>query len=198
MVEPPLDETMRQVEFSCTVFEDWARVVGAHSNQVYFTGESMLDVLWQTMLGGVFANGIDGDRMLFMQWYQTSRTATTITLGLRESPTLRAFAAGAYTLYKKATQGPKHISNFLYRTTSMTGNKAIFRTTGTANSFGYVGLAPRGTMQGDVVAILEGGNVPFVLRQKDLFWEVVGACYVHGVMFGQIFDSENCIDIVLV
>ncbi|XTI91516.1 hypothetical protein V2W45_1189252, partial [Cenococcum geophilum] len=57
---------------------------------------------------------------------------------------------------------------------------------------GYVGLAPRGTMQGDVVAILEGGNVPFVLRQKDLFWEVVGACYVHGVMFGQIFDSENC------
>ncbi|KAH7067510.1 hypothetical protein BKA63DRAFT_522272 [Paraphoma chrysanthemicola] len=198
MVEPSPSEMMRQIELSCAIFENWAGVVGAQSNQVYFTGESMLDVLWQTMMGGVFPSGIDTDRMLFMQWYQMTRTTSTITLGLRESPALRMFAAGAYALYKKATQAPKQISNFMFRTYAMTANKAIFRTTGNANSLGYVGLAPRGTMQGDVIAILEGGKVPFVLRQNGIFWQVIGACYVHGVMFGQIFDPGRCVDIVLV
>ena len=29
-------------------------------------------------------------------------------------------------------------------------------------------------------------------------WEVVGACYVHGCMAGQVFDSSKCQEIVLV
>ena len=180
------------------MFTNWLNITAAQSSQLYFTGETMLDVLWQTMMGGIFPSGIDADRVLFMQWYQASRTVTSLILGLRESPRLRTLAVGAYTAYKNSTGGTRNISNFLFGTSSVTSNKAIFRTAGTPQSFGYVGLAPRGIRQGDVVAILEGGNVPFVLRQRGPYWEVVGACYVHGVMFGQMFDPARCVDMVLV
>lgn len=66
---------------------------------------------------------------------------------------------------------------------------------------GYLGLAPMGCRVGDVVCVLTGGDVPFVLRpdkapqpgdvegEKDLKWstqyEWVGESYVHGIMRGE-------------
>jgi hypothetical protein len=48
---------------------------------------------------------------------------------------------------------------------------------------GYVGLGSDGPRRGDVVCLLRGWDVPFVLRERgDGFWEMVGEGYVHGVM----------------
>ena len=50
---------------------------------------------------------------------------------------------------------------------------------------GYLGLAPWGAHEGDVVCVLRGGDVPFVLREKeDGYWKLVGEAYVHGIMDG--------------
>lgn len=50
---------------------------------------------------------------------------------------------------------------------------------------GYLGLAPSGTRKGDVLCVLRGGDVPFVLREKENgYWELVGEAYVHGIMDG--------------
>jgi hypothetical protein len=54
---------------------------------------------------------------------------------------------------------------------------------------GYFGMGPAQLAEGDQVYILAGGKVPLVLRpvlesQPNTF-ELVGDCYVHGVMDGE-------------
>ena len=55
---------------------------------------------------------------------------------------------------------------------------------------GYIGAAPLSSQVGDVVYVLAGGHVPFVLRkkpggQKGAPLRLVGECYVHGLMQGE-------------
>lgn len=51
---------------------------------------------------------------------------------------------------------------------------------------GRLGLGPAGMMSGDVVVLLFGGNVPYILRSiEDERWRFVGECYVHGIMQGE-------------
>jgi Heterokaryon incompatibility protein (HET) len=59
---------------------------------------------------------------------------------------------------------------------------------------GYLGLAPKETRveTHDVVAILYGCNFPVVLRpQEDGSYKVIGECYVHGIMDGEIIDAKG-------
>lgn len=56
---------------------------------------------------------------------------------------------------------------------------------------GLIGLCPKDTQAGDVIAILDGGLVPYVLRPLEVseagHYEFVGECYVHGRMHGTSF-----------
>jgi hypothetical protein len=57
---------------------------------------------------------------------------------------------------------------------------------------GYLGLAPVAVRSGDVLAILLGCNFPVVLRPyRDDLYQVVGECYVHGLMDGEILSQKN-------
>jgi hypothetical protein len=47
---------------------------------------------------------------------------------------------------------------------------------------GYLVLAPDRAAEGDVVCILQGAKVPYVLRKRRDAFELVGEAYVHGVM----------------
>lgn len=59
---------------------------------------------------------------------------------------------------------------------------------------GYFGMAPMTVDVGDEVALLEGGRLPFVLRKRESSpnWELLGDCYVHGIMSGELFEQEKC------
>jgi hypothetical protein len=48
-----------------------------------------------------------------------------------------------------------------------------------------IGLAPITAREGDLVCLVLGGEVPFVLRCSDDEYELVGECYVHGLMDGE-------------
>jgi hypothetical protein len=53
---------------------------------------------------------------------------------------------------------------------------------------GYFMLVPELARVGDVICILWGAQTPFLLRRKsevDRRWELVGECYVHGIMDGE-------------
>ena len=53
---------------------------------------------------------------------------------------------------------------------------------------GYIGLAPRYAQPGDQVCVLLGCNVPMLLRPiANSQYQVVGECYVHGLMNGEAF-----------
>jgi hypothetical protein len=54
---------------------------------------------------------------------------------------------------------------------------------------GYIGLGPDAMRPGDVVCLIFGGRVPYVLRNMGSYWEFIGECYVHGIMNGEALES---------
>jgi hypothetical protein len=55
---------------------------------------------------------------------------------------------------------------------------------------GKMGLAPSGTLVDDTVSILPGGDVPYIIRQKGLYWTWVGDSYIDGLMKGEA--AQEC------
>jgi hypothetical protein len=53
---------------------------------------------------------------------------------------------------------------------------------------GYYVLGPKVMKEGDVVCVLFGGKMPFVLRPWGPYFLLVGECYVHGLMKGEAID----------
>ena len=58
--------------------------------------------------------------------------------------------------------------------------RSVFRTVS-----GYIGLGPQITRAGDIVAVFHGGSWPFILRPSGDDYRLLGASYVHGIMFGK-------------
>lgn len=56
---------------------------------------------------------------------------------------------------------------------------------------GFYGMGPQLMQEDDVVALMPGLNVPFVLRPTGDKYKLVGPAYVHGVMRGEVFDESN-------
>jgi hypothetical protein len=68
---------------------------------------------------------------------------------------------------------------------------------------GRMGLCPRQTRPGDLVVVLYGGNVPYILRplpglnsssgrvDRMPFFKFVGECYVHGMMDGEAIIEQK-------
>jgi hypothetical protein len=54
---------------------------------------------------------------------------------------------------------------------------------------GYMGLGPSPLQLGDIVCILFGGIVPFILRPKNGYYQLVGDAYVHGIMEGEAIQK---------
>jgi len=65
--------------------------------------------------------------------------------------------------------------------------KCLFHT-----NAGHVGLCPSGTQPGNILTILYGGQVPYLLREKAVGsneFYLVGEAYVEEVMFGQALEA---------
>ncbi|EHK25083.1 uncharacterized protein TRIVIDRAFT_143449 [Trichoderma virens Gv29-8] len=88
-------------------------------------------------------------------------------------------------------------------------NGLTLNTTFFVTDSGYLGLGPPGTNVGDEVWCLFGGHMPFILRpvattreavlgpgQKRLH-QVLGICYVHGIMNGEVTNDESIPEEVL-
>jgi hypothetical protein len=64
---------------------------------------------------------------------------------------------------------------------------------------GYFGLCPVLAEEDDLICVLPGGKVPFIVRPveksvrdkegEDLVGTLVGDCYVHGLMDGEAFNA---------
>lgn len=68
-----------------------------------------------------------------------------------------------------------------------------------ASHDGHLALVPEKTKSGDSIALLKGGNTPFILRhQPKNNWIVVGEAFIHGMMSGEKFVDSECVPITLV
>jgi hypothetical protein len=62
----------------------------------------------------------------------------------------------------------------------------------------YMGMVPNGSEAGDVVCVLFGAKVPFILRECNLTgpgqsckYQLVGEAYIHGMMDGEALDLDH-------
>jgi hypothetical protein len=54
---------------------------------------------------------------------------------------------------------------------------------------GYIGVGDVTLESGDLVCVLFGGNVPFILREVMGKYQFIGECYVHGIMWGEALEE---------
>jgi ankyrin repeat protein len=72
--------------------------------------------------------------------------------------------------------------------TKLTENVASCRRLFLASN-GYIGLVPADTAVGDEICLLFGGDVPYVLRERDQFHQFIGECYCYGIMNGEALQA---------
>ncbi|KAJ4362875.1 hypothetical protein N0V83_009992 [Neocucurbitaria cava] len=61
------------------------------------------------------------------------------------------------------------------------------------SSKGFMGIGPNAMKKDDVILILFGGKVPYVLRPSEAGYRFIGECYILGLMNGEAVDwwKEN-------
>lgn len=57
---------------------------------------------------------------------------------------------------------------------------------------GYMGMIPSVSVKGDVICAFLGGRSSFIIRPKaDGLFQLIGACYIHGMMEGQLLQLPD-------
>lgn len=144
-------------------------------------GTQPKDILWQTMVGhyGIDQTAIDSDlSQAFECWYQSYRE-----LAGKDKSRLIASQSRKPQFYDQ-------VQTFEDLKASSLQDRPIFAT----NRKRLLGHGPKGLLPGDIVCVIKGALTPFLLREDtsstehgeiDQRWRLVGACFVHGVMYGE-------------
>jgi hypothetical protein len=172
-----------------TSWKSLAQTVG----QNYRSGEDVNDVFWQLLMGGCAPEDYKMAQTEYQQWFVLTHYSLRI---LRLCHLLRfrsvclvsiCFIIGRVMILDKLKICRPLDISFNNRIGSIEHNRCI-RTTN-----GWLGLAPAACRVGDVAALFRGGRVPLVLRASGAGkWKLVGAAYVHGVMYGEAFEEDKC------
>ena len=56
---------------------------------------------------------------------------------------------------------------------------------------GSMGIGPRKMRSQDIITILYGCMWPVVLRRQGEYYNILGTCYVHGIMYGEIVRKHQ-------
>ncbi|KAL8763478.1 MAG: hypothetical protein Q9194_007331 [Teloschistes cf. exilis] len=83
---------------------------------------------------------------------------------------------------RKQGDGVEHYQELLYTSCS-------YRRLFMASKNDLLGLGPSAMQQADLCCILFGSDVPFVIRRSSSQYKLVGECYIHGVMRGEIVEE---------
>lgn len=160
----------------------------------YRNGEDINDVLWQLVVGGCAPEEYQVAQSEFQQWFIQTHYSFRI---LRRCYLLRSwtvcflvicFVIGRVAILDKLKIRRPLENSFMNRLGSSSEDKGFIRTTN-----GWLGLASAGCKVGDVVSLVRGGTMPLVLRADSAGkWKLVGAAYVHGVMYSEAFEEDKC------
>jgi hypothetical protein len=185
---------------SCDLIQllaDWEEVVAARSRDKYITGESRIDAYWQTLCAGHMPEGIENIRKEFAyKYYKYLRPLRhVLKLAVRVFPQDQSegwYDRSFYTLIRAAWKlfglSPFKFPRLGFPPQVVFSNsRRIMRTRN-----GYIGLAPRYAEPGDWIGVFKGGNFPLVIRPDGPHWQLIGECYVHGIMNGEAWDDEKC------
>lgn len=174
------------------VLETIARVA---EKSDYIAGGTALDALFITQLAGCPKPAYDKLQRRFHEVWEEAKSHPS-EKGIRGSVTISTVQGQQE---KKISVRPVDVRETGETEALLTASlkytlKRRFATT----RKGYYALVPDKSAVGDTIAILRGGNYPFVLRAQGQSWSLVGECYVHGVMNGEAFDESVCESVAIV
>ena len=163
-------------------------LVDRHVPATYKTGQLKDEALWRTMIGD---HGLDDVRPApkeygdhYQLWQRMLADHETMLACAKQNTLLPGFnteqeLSDATMLYTRFNSAFGPVNN--NRRFCITKN-------------GYIGMVPPGTQAGDLICILFGTDTPFVIRDLPTpdevrkSYELVGDCYVHGMMDGEGMD----------
>ncbi|KAK0107960.1 hypothetical protein ONS96_003743 [Cadophora gregata f. sp. sojae] len=168
---------------------DWEATINLRTNPnaIYPTGETLEEASWQTFVAGLAAENKDAIRPRYYKFRKRQRYLLWIH-GFGLDDFLGIWMLVVIIGHILRIIGiPNPEMEFRALTAQMI-NRRIART-----EKGYVGLVPRLAEEGDMVVLLEGGKLPFVVRMKEGgVWEFIGDAYVHGISRGEVWDEGKC------
>ena len=179
VVEDSADES--ELFPASTLLKSWEALAEPPSEgpSPYASGPERKDAFWKTVLMGASA---DRSRRVRADDHARYEKWRAWLEQYRNAPNREAFL--------EAGSRDKHVRDHNDMLSFYLNTRWFFQT-----EDGYFGLGPIDMAAGDVVCVLAGGKVPFVLRAIDetceacksdqLCYQLKGFAYVHGVMDGE-------------
>ena len=156
-----------------TCLSQWRNMCGVKmfnwsSRSHYIAGGALFDAYWKTLFGGILYNGDNPDRKC-----RSSDRNEYMKFRVRQ-----VFGGDI----------PKVANDSILL--ASTGRRML------VCQKGYIGLGPSHTEAKDVVYVIKGSPVPYILRpvkdknQSDTF-KFIGECYIHGIMNGEAVERDS-------
>ncbi len=165
------DTTSVDERFS-PLIQSWWPLAKSQTPDITTAGERRFDAFWRTIVT---------DMNMFCRKAQTDEE------GAQFRRWMNKFDASAFDQEDLAIiLGVHHLMEFVASFEQATGDRIHSIT-----EEGYMGLGPRNTKPGDFVCVLLGSRVPFILRAVDDYHVLVGECYCHDIMGGELVQGLN-------
>lgn len=154
----------------------------------YPSGSTLFDAFWHTLAAGKPGDGRTKSPSSFSEIFsllldESTGSSPTFADQSYSARQLRPQGRGKLELASLRTRGPRKTYDEIC---SALERAMLYRCVGTTEKR-YLGLFPRQVQPGDVICILVGFHVPYVLRKAgNGKYTLVGECYVHGVMNGEV------------
>ncbi|KAJ4154804.1 hypothetical protein LMH87_000080 [Akanthomyces muscarius] len=165
------------------LWNDICQKTSFNLRDTYRNGQTALFAFMQTLTNGcVQAAGhksVPYHEIPEKVWLRKAIRHIVDTLGTSHSNVSKDVLSAAGDL------GPEADSDNWSRWATSASDGRIFARTRT----GYYVLGPAAIQAGDVVCVLLGCKVPFCLRPVGSRYQLVGECYVHGLMKGEAMEK---------
>lgn len=184
-------------------FRTWETVSGMFEwGSMYPTGEKRWDVYCRTLLSGCLY-GSDYDHIAAIYtWWQVTLIPFKLLFTLRLDRvwflwTFYLLSGAFFWLFADIFR-----LRFLRKYLEVSPTDGLFHKMMTNTAYrrmirsdsGLIGLAPPLTQPEDMIVLCKGGKLPLILRPRGSDWELIGDCYIHGIMDGKLWDmlEGNC------
>lgn len=173
-----------------TFFLDWEKFANVHDTETQSaTNETHLEVYFRTLCGDWMADGLETTKASFQKWFDTFDPVRIVTEPNSLASKLPNFVTDAI-IFRALRQfmerkDPDFSLNMSYMT-----NRRLGRT-----ASGYLCAVPETTVVGDQVWLFKGGRVPLIVRPDgDGYLKLVGESFVYGIMKGEKFKEDQCVE----
>jgi Heterokaryon incompatibility protein (HET) len=175
-------------------FRDTCTLAEVDSPELYKTGINRTEALWRCLVGD--RNRTTHDR-------PANRSIGESFYAARRLSLMEVLYAQEHTLEEDLEAGRRIYPERQWRSDEEAGRnideeqtKTLLFSGAISNAFGgrklantrsgYYAMVPPLAEVGDIICLIDGAQTPFVLRRDSNGLQLVGECYVHGVMDGEI------------